>query len=316
MTIVKKPSKAARMSRHANLAEQFFKKLTPERRKLWGVEQAEQGKRGTTTLSISHPAGLVALSGFLKRLANKRANKRSEPSPVFCRGEVAWHETLVPSALRHVKSQNELDSIISVEDALEKEIKNRLGHRMKRFSERHFSAILQHYGVRTSWIDLVDNLFVAVWFALHERHTDENSQCYYKPSSRQTGWIHFIRQKIDSHPKLRIRDLRSEYHSLSLRPHAQHAITATRWTRQHWRLDNLDLSPYVVASVKIPNLPKLWKLQGHMWSQEFFFPTPKHDHTYSVLLRRETADILDAVAKEFGLPKQQLGKIDLYKHKT
>ena len=31
--------------------------------------------------------------------------------------------------------------------------------------------LLQHYGIKRSWLDVVDNLWVALWFGLHKFHS-------------------------------------------------------------------------------------------------------------------------------------------------
>jgi hypothetical protein len=185
---------------------------------------------------------------------------------------------------------------------------------MSRFKERHISAILQHYGIRTSWIDLVDNLFVAVWFALNKRNSLNGLYYRYSMSPYQTGWIHFVHSRVVGQPALRIRDLRSEHLSLSLRPHAQHGISATRWSRGHWHLGNQDLSHYIVASVEIPNESKFWHISGYMFQQEFFFPAPGGDLTYSVLLKKEMGKLLQELEKSFGLNRLTFGRIERYEY--
>ena len=37
-----------------------------------------------------------------------------------------------------------------------------------KYSRTVFEPLIQHYGVKTPYIDLVDNIWVALWFALHQ----------------------------------------------------------------------------------------------------------------------------------------------------
>jgi hypothetical protein len=41
--------------------------------------------------------------------------------------------------------------------------------------------LLQHYGLATTWIDLVDNIWVALWFACHKAHI----------SGKRSQYLHF-----------------------------------------------------------------------------------------------------------------------------
>ena len=180
------------MQQTCELVNQFFNRLSSDRRIRWGVELLKSSSTGCPRLHVSHPSGIVALSGYLKRLASDGTGKAA----VYCRGECMPHESLVPSLFRNVKSKEEVDRLVQAEKELEQQVQKRLGGRMSRFKERHISAILQHYGIRTSWIDLVDNLFVAVWFALNERNPLNGLYYRYSKSPYRTGWIHFIQARV------------------------------------------------------------------------------------------------------------------------
>ena len=218
---------------------------------------------------------------------------------------------MIPSLFRSAKSKNHVNNLIKAEDILEAEIKKTFSQ-MRRFSERHITAILQHYGVKTSWIDLVDNLYIAVWFALHKQMELNSNNFKFIKSKSHTGWIRFIQTKVEGQPLLRSRDLRYGYLPLSLRPHAQHGISATRWGRQHWTFENIDLSTYVVASVEIPNDKNLWQFTGFMAESDFLFPNEGDDHTYRVLLRKEMEQLLAKIESKFDLKNEALGRIDKY----
>jgi len=121
-----------------------------------------------------------------------------------------------------------------------------------------------------------------------------------------------VQTKVEGQPSLRARDLRSEHLPLSLRPHAQRGISATRWARQHWKFENLDLSPYIVASAEIPNDKKLWQFAGFMAKSDFLFPNRNDDHTYRVLLNKIMEELLEKIERKFKLKNLSLGRIDKY----
>lgn len=260
-------------------------------------------------LSITHPEGLVALTGYLKRLSSDGDSK----APVYCRGECRRHSSLIPSLFRGSTSDEEVDKRVQAEEHLERKVRDTFSG-MKRFSERHITAILQHYGVRTSWIDLVDNLYIAVWFALHDRRQVAEDSFSYAKSKSSTGWIHFV-STVGSHlPSLQPRDLRSEHLSLSLRPHAQHGISISRRSRKHWNSGNIDLQSYVVASAEISNDTRFWHLAGYMLDPSFLFPGPDDDDTYKVLLGNKMQRLIQETERSYSLALGSLGKIDRYSH--
>ncbi len=287
------------------LARRFVRRLGGERRSLWGVKQLEDGPHGRPRLRIQHPAGLAALVGYLKH----QSRQGQHVSPILARGECEKHDSLVPALFRE-QPPDATKTLVLAEGLLEEKVRAQLGG-MKRFKERHISAVLQHYGVRTSWVDLVDNLFIAVWFALNKPER-RNTQYRYVPSRRETGWIHLLGTSVEGHPKLRVRDLRCEYFPLSLRPHAQHGWSATRWTRNDWSADSLDLGPYILASVEIPNTNAFWRLSGFMFEQTFLFPSREHDHTYGVLLNGRMGRVLGEVEEQCQLARGTLGRITRY----
>src|SRR5439155_13911771 len=93
----------------------------------------------------------------------------------------------------------------------------------KRFGRPHLPALLQHYGVRTSWLDVVDNLYVAIWFATHTR----SGGAWTGKSSGDYGWLYFISTTYST-SCLTVVDFRDSHHHLSTRPHAQHGLSVTR----------------------------------------------------------------------------------------
>ncbi len=291
-------------------ALRFFKRLTKERRDLWGVDLLRKpGPGEATELAIAHPSGLAALAGYLKRTAPKTSDGRP---PVFCRGESENHVGLKPSLFRRATSGGIVLHLVAAEARLEDGVKSTF-KQMARFSERDISAILQHYGVRTTWVDLVDNLFIAVWFALNTA-TKESGRLSYERSRARFGFVKFVQPWVDGLPQLRVKDLRAEFLPLSLRPQAQHGVSVTRWTREQWSEANTDLRAYVVAKVRIPNDSKLWGLSGFMFGAEFLFPAPDHDHTYRTLLRRQMPALLRRIEREANLPARTLGSVPIYRH--
>ena len=135
--------------------------------------------------------------------------------------------------------------------------------------------LLQHYGIRTRWIDVVDNLWVALWFACHHFVTFEGS------------FQHVVRRVPDAEKKAHryayllvvmlmdgaselapglfrspqagmVVDLRRAVPSFHLRPHAQHGLLV--------RPTQDDTSNLIVVPVKIGLRQALeWLGEGVLW---------------------------------------------------
>ena len=98
--------------------------------------------------------------------------------------------------------------------------------------------LLQHYGIRTRWIDVVDNLWVALWFACHKfvrtkehihvvrRNISDGDDEYVYVITVAVPWGATERRPgFYSHDNgVHVIDLRKAVPSFYLRPHAQHGL--------------------------------------------------------------------------------------------
>jgi hypothetical protein len=98
--------------------------------------------------------------------------------------------------------------------------------------------LLQHYGIRTRWIDVVDNIWVALWFACH-RFIRVNEHIHVVRRNIADGGEDFVYiitvtvpgRMAERRPGFyrydngtRVIDLRKAVPSFYLRPHAQHGL--------------------------------------------------------------------------------------------
>ena len=85
---------------------------------------------------------------------------------MFFRGQARLYGSLAPSLLRGardgpptVKRRARLATLLKDIDADKQAL--------RAVDPECREALLQHYGIRTTWIDVVDNIWVALWFACH-----------------------------------------------------------------------------------------------------------------------------------------------------
>jgi hypothetical protein len=201
---------------------------------------------------------------------------------------------MIPGLFRSTSGGADQKTLEKAEAEFKKRFRERI--KQKRFKRKPLAALLQHYGFNTSWLDLVDNLWVAVWFA---SHTIEASNANQRNSG--TGWLYFLCTK--RHPGYKtVVDIRNEHHGLSLRPHTQHG-----WSLRGRNETLRNLQSQVVGVVEFP-VSGAWTLTGSLFSSSFLFPTKNLDNTLKVLIENKANDIASEVESAFGLVEKALGR--------
>lgn len=156
-------------------------------------------------------------------------------------------------------------------------------------------ATLQHYGIRTPQIDVVDNLWVALWFASNQFHgslVKSTEHIVVTPSTFEYGYIYLLASDAIHENSLGIRglnsgvetsliDLRSALPSYFLRPHAQHAYMLKKN-----EIESKDYSDLIVGIAKIPvPLIEKWIGNSELLSVHSLFPSAYYDSGYEILLK-------------------------------
>lgn len=245
------------------------------------IDKVEEKK----VLTLPNPQLLSGFTGYLKYQLRKQGN-------VFIRGEKNFHKQNIPSLFRSdcEITQEDIEKRIKVFEELVDSIPKLF--KSERFKREDVSPLLQHYSIYSYWIDLVDNIFVAWWFAFFE-------------NDNEYGYIKFFIDKANGE-KLRTYDLRERHSSLSLRLHCQHGISATRYTSK-WTPENRDLSDFLVATVRLPL--KSTDFKNGIFSKEYMFPNERLDNTLKLFKKNKFTNKLEKILTSYGLDKHFLGRI-------
>lgn len=120
-----------------------------------------EDESGHRVLHVWSPHVLVQAAGYLKHTL-----AAGSPCSVLFRGQGKLYDTLMPRLYRGVTSQK---MKMERDEALQRYLDTvrSQGTVMKAVADRIWEPLLQHYGIRTKWLDLVDNVWVALWFACH-----------------------------------------------------------------------------------------------------------------------------------------------------
>ena len=240
---------------------------------------------------------LTQFIGFGKYINNQNYN-------VYLRGQTELYSgALIPSLYRE---RTRLDTITLKYNKRINEMKSNV----KSFSQYDkvvLEPLLQHYGIKTPYIDLVDNVWVALWFALHQARTtiiNSHEYVYFYDNESEYSYILLVATDAimpdDKHgvylgSKTILIDLRKALPSYFLRPHAQHAYMMRK-------VDEYpeDYSDLVIGIAKIPtSLGLKWLGANEFLTVSSLFPAAYFDSGYSILLKRYPEDDQGAV-RQYG----------------
>jgi len=231
---------------------------------------------------------LEILAGFFGYLKYKLVQQKRK---VFCRGERNFHSTTIPKLFR--KKQITKTEIKQRKLLLEEVISSLPGwYQANRFKRENVGPLLQHYGIKTYWLDLVDNIFTAAWFALFN-------------NKQEFGYIKFFADRNKYDKMLSVYDLRKNHSSLSLRLHCQHGLSAMR-TNSSWLPESIDLADFMTAIVRIPTESR----KAINIKKTYMFPNEYQDNTLKYLKKDKFAENLDRILIKNGYAPGFLGKIE------
>ena len=236
---------------------------------------------------------------------------------VYYRGECKLHKTLTPSLYRNRVSTSCAENLNELISTISNDYK--MKHQLKfdfvdiESTNATIEGMLQHYGIKTRFIDVVDNHWVALWMGLNSNQKIKQIETYNHYSQRSIPLVDFANGKNCAEEDLfqyillvavpgnskRVNngiyisddfmkiDLRQALPSIFLRPHAQHGLVIRK--RPHsGDVKQYDMSNSVIGILKIRiDKSSEWIGGGELLTQENLFPAPAYDHGYDILLSRD-----------------------------
>lgn len=231
---------------------------------------------------------LTQFIGFGKYKNNKVGN-------VFYRGQTSLYSgNLAPSLYRGKSSYEVITQNYNIR------IKKVLSD-VKMFQDYDrsiFEPLIQHYGIKTPYIDVVDNIWVALWFALHQAKSvtiNSHEYIYYYKNMNPYSYIILLASDAKTETgqsgvyrgdKTTLVDLRKAAPSYFLRPHAQHAYMIRK--NETAPSDYTDL---IVGIAKINTKTGFeWLGTNEFLTVSSLFPAAYFDSGYEVMLKRYPED--------------------------
>jgi hypothetical protein len=263
-------------------------------------------------LEIKSVPVLLAFFGFLKY--QLKENKLSRGCDVYVRGHTQPYPHLVPSLFRqgkvYITCYDEINRRIKAFDDFIAKIQHAEHYfsGFRKMKPEDVGAILQHYGFNTPWIDVVNNIYPAVWFAQNEQINCDKGAYYSK--AKNFGWLTFIATKDKNGIELIVKDLQPSISSLNLRPIAQHGHSFIHpdYTKQELIQKCLNVDTHIVAQVKFPLTG--FKLDSQFLSTVNLFPSESYDTTSEELKNTEdiTTNYCEEIEKLHCLEPKALGR--------
>src|SRR5829696_8434732 len=209
---------------------------------------------------LNNPLIISSFAGFVKNRVH---------SDIFFRGEANNYPHIIPSLFRDTGKPLTDNTVIRKRWKAYNELKKfaikQLNRRVSRFRNEDVDNFFQHYGIKSPVIDLVDNIYVAIWFALQ--------------SNKEP--LGYIRMMNTSSSQLTVSDLRKNHSSLSLRLHTQHGLIAKKKVRS-WNKSNIYYDDFEIARIKFPIKKNV--LGGKLFSRQNFFPDQTLDNTLKIIV--------------------------------
>ena len=156
----------------------------------------------------------------------------AESYNVYMRGQTALYGgKMIPSLYRGQKNLSSTG--LNFRKRLNKSIKEI--DILKNYDKRVVEPMIQHYGIKTTNIDLVDNVWVALWFGLHTAKSvisGGREIVYYSNSCEKYAYLIMMATDAMSEKargiyegeRTQLVDLRKAIPSYFVRTHAQHAL--------------------------------------------------------------------------------------------
>ena len=264
---------------------------------------------GYNVYHAKKPFVLVQAAGYLKHIRAKSNNKS-----VFFRGQSKVYPTLPPTLYRGLQRPQARDKRDETMQSFLKKIR-KSQQVLRAVSDYVQEPILQHYGLKTRWLDVVDNVWVALWFACHTAHAFGEHGKYLHFEKRivrhtkpDSCYVYILLLESANTPDVKAGagcfkdsdsatiDLRIAAPSHFVRPHAQHGLVV-KALDQSGRA-SIDFSLLLAGIIRVDLADALeWLGLGDLLNVHALFPPPPYDVGYGEILNNITApdNILGAI---------------------
>ena len=169
----------------------------------------------------------------------------------------------------------------------------------RRWHRTGLGAVLQHYGFRTPWLDVVRNLHTAIWFATRDKALESEREPF--------GWISLY---VNTPRRLKVVDLWGQHSSRHFRPHVQQGLSLAMQrddAQSPCKQQDFNIQ-HCIARIRFRRSER-WVLGGHMFSQQFLFPGQEDDSSLQQLSNSAVEKAVVRACEKYELDHLALGHV-------
>nr|WP_255639462.1 FRG domain-containing protein [Deinococcus betulae] len=243
---------------------------------------------------------MVQAAGYIKYLVAQKNNQN-----VYYRGQSQIYTELLPSLYRGVGTPAGRSAKTESLNKLVANLKKSEGI-FKNMPDLVVEPLLQHYGIQTTWLDLVDNIWVALWFACYKsvsagkdnkylnfekrverRENDDKRYAYIYLISTDLANAAVVHPGVWKGSKTELVDLRLAAPSIFLRPHAQHGLLFRNLGIPGGRAPDYSSSIAGILRINLSDALE-WLGDGRLLDTHSLFPPATYDNGYRILLESQS----------------------------
>lgn len=255
---------------------------------------------GLYCLHVKTLSSLIQAIGYKKFLANRTGHH------VYFRGQTELYKCpkltdpyeFQPTALRGIRNQGALQdvksSILKRIDMMRK-MNDGLFREESKYPGHVIEGLMQQYGLKTTWFDVVDNIWVALWFACFKSVFPVEVDAVKKYAGRV--FIKMMRRDVNKESTdsrysyilllgdegADVLDLRLTLPSIFIRPHIQHGLLI-----RAKEVTSVNMASLIKGIIRIDLYDALeWLGEGRILTPESMMPSPNLDSGFKQLLASE-----------------------------
>ena len=253
-----------------------------------------------------------SIQSFIQALDYLKFKLYAKEETIYFRGQHSLYDTglddngkylFQPSALRSLKNPKALQNVKATISQSIKTFRRMLPRfsDSTKYNDKVIEGLMQQYGLSTTWFDVVDNIWIALWFACYKSDSPVEIRISRIANSKkwqERAFVHMVRRSKNSEPNgfayvfvlggsdenVELIDLRSTIPSDFIRPHVQHGVLIrTRGVR------TVNMYDLVKGIIRIRLQDALdWLGDGQIFQPSSILPPPNYDAGFKQLLMSES----------------------------
>lgn len=253
-----------------------------------------------------------SIQSFIQSLDYLKFKLHAKGETIYYRGQHSLYDTglddngkylFQPSALRSLKNPKVLQNVkatISQKVKIFRSMLPRFADKAK-YADKVIEGVMQQYGLSTTWLDVVDNIWVALWFSCYRSDLPANIRIAKIANTKnwqERSFVHMVRRNSNMEPAgfsyifvlggseqvVDTVDLRVSVPSDFIRPHVQHGVLI-----RTVGVKDVNMFDLVKGIIRVRLQDALdWLGDGQIFQPSSILPPPNYDAGFKQLLMSES----------------------------